>query len=137
MAERSTCTFTRKARTQLLHAQLRWSKETPTSLWPMSPNHAVQLINVTPKVDEGMSPDELFFRTTSNHQNLLRLMAWGCPGCALMPSLQDGKKLPKWKPQSRRCQCMGWSPMRASSMGLVGNLCTGHVSPQFHVVHEP
>jgi hypothetical protein len=84
-----------------------------------------------------MSPDEIFSKTTSTHQELLKLMPWGCPGYALMPTLQDGKKLPKWKPQSRRCQNMGWSPMHASSVGLVRNLCTGRLSPQFHVVYDP
>ena len=84
VAERNIGTVSRKARTQLLHAQLRWSEETPTSLWPMSLNHAVQPINVLPKIDEGMSPDKLFSSTTSNHQNLLTLMPWGCPGHALI-----------------------------------------------------
>ena len=32
---------------------------------------------------------------------------------------------------------MGWSPMHASSIELVRNLCTGRPSPQFHVVYDP
>ena len=32
---------------------------------------------------------------------------------------------------------MGWSPMHASSVALVRNLMTGHLSPQFHVVFDP
>ena len=32
---------------------------------------------------------------------------------------------------------MGWSPMHASSVALVCNLMTGHLSPQFHVVFDP
>ena len=32
---------------------------------------------------------------------------------------------------------MGWYPMNASSIGLVRNLCTGRLSPQFHMVYDP
>ena len=32
---------------------------------------------------------------------------------------------------------MGWSPMHVSIIGLVRNLCTGHLSPQLHVVYDP
>ena len=61
------------SRTQLLHAQLRWSEQTPTSLWPMSVNHAVYLCNILPAEETGMSADELFSRTTSNHSEILTL----------------------------------------------------------------
>ncbi len=54
-----------------------------------------------------------------------------------MPALQDGKKIPKWQPRSRRGQFVGWSPMHASSVGLIRNLMTGRLSPQFHVVFDP
>ena len=67
VAERAIGTIVRRARTQLLHAQLRWSEQTPTSLWAMSMHHAVFLQNVLPSMESGMSPDELFSRTTSDH----------------------------------------------------------------------
>ena len=60
VAERAIGTLVRRTRTQLLHAQLRWSEQTPTSLWPMSMNHVVQLHNSLPSVETGMSPDERF-----------------------------------------------------------------------------
>ena len=94
IAERAIGTVTRKARTQLLHAQLRWSEETPTSLWTMFLSPTVELLNVMSKMEEGMSPDELFSKKKSNHQELLKLIPRGCTVYALMPSLQDGKKLP-------------------------------------------
>ena len=137
VAERAIGTVIRRARTQLLHAQLRWHEQTPTSLWPMSLMHAVWLENTIPSIDFGMSPDELFSRTTSNHSNLLNLHPWGCPTYVLMPTLQDGMKLPKWKPRARRGQFMGWSPLHSSSVGLIRNLTTGRLSPQFHVVFDP
>ena len=60
VAERAIGTVVCKARTQLLHAQLQWSEQTPVSLWPMSMNHAVHLVNVIPRMDSGMSPDKIF-----------------------------------------------------------------------------
>jgi hypothetical protein len=55
----------------------------------------------------------------------------------LQPKLQDGKKLPKWVPRTRRGQYLGSSTNHASTIAQIRNLVTGHVSPQFHVVYEP
>ena len=61
---------------------------------------------------------------------------WGCPAYVLDPRRQDGQKIPKWQPQSRQAQYLGASPLHASTVGLVRNLCTGNLSPQFHVVYD-
>ena len=66
----------------------------------------------------------------------MNIPVWGCPAHALQPTLQDGKKLSKWKPRSRRAQFVGWSPLHASSVAWVRNLQTGRVSPQFHVIFD-
>jgi hypothetical protein len=60
---------------------------------------------------------------------------WGCPTYVLDPKIQDGKKLPRWQPKSRRTQFLGWFSKRHASTigGLVRNLKTGAISPQFHV----
>ena len=50
--------------------------------------------------------------------------------------LQDEKKLNKWSPRARRGQYMGKSPLHDSSVGLIRNLGTGYISPQFHVVYD-
>ena len=60
----------------------------------------------------------------------------GCPAYVLDPTLQDGQKIPKWKPRSRVGQYMGLSPLHASTVGVVRNLKTGRLSPQFHVVYD-
>jgi hypothetical protein len=49
----------------------------------------------------------------------------------LQPRLQDGGKVPKWEPRSRQGQYMGSSPLHASTVGLIRNLRTNHISPQF------
>ena len=60
----------------------------------------------------------------------------GCPVYVLDPALQDGKKLPKWQPRSRRGQFMGFSSSHSSQVANILNLVTGHVSPQFHLVFD-
>ena len=50
--------------------------------------------------------------------------------------MQDGYKVPKWEPQSRQAQYMGFSTLHASTVGLVRNLKTGNISPQFHLVFD-
>jgi hypothetical protein len=54
----------------------------------------------------------------------------------LQPRLQDGGKLPKWEPQSRRVQYMGASPLHTSMVGLIHHLNTNRISPQFHCVYD-
>ena len=52
-----------------------------------------------PKQDTGISPEEIFYSVKSDHSQLRETRAWGCPAYVLDPKLQDGKKIPKWKPQ--------------------------------------
>jgi hypothetical protein len=61
---------------------------------------------------------------------------WGCPVYVLDPTLQQGSKLPKWQPRSRRGIFVGFSPAHSSDVPLILNTQTGHISPQFHVVFD-
>jgi len=54
----------------------------------------------------------------------------------LEPKLREGQKIPKWSPRSRRGQYMGASPRHASTVGLVRNLDTGRIGPQYHLVYD-
>ena len=136
VAERNIRTVVTKARTMLLHAMLRWPDQTENDLWPMAMQHAADLINIIPKMGDGLSPEEKFSRSLKQSSRLENLPVWGCPAYVLEPTLQDGKKLPKWQSRSRRGQFMGWSPLHASNVALVRNLDTGAISPQFHVVFD-
>ena len=77
-----------------------------------------------------MDPHQILLYCSSSGSSL------GCPAYVLDPRRQDGHKLPKWQPQSRQVQYLGASPLHASTVGLVRNLYTGHISPQFHVVYD-
>ena len=53
------------------------------------------------------------------------------------PKLQKPRvKIPKWDSRSRRGVNMGFSKMHSTQVGLVLNLLTGSISPQFHVVFD-
>ena len=136
VAERAIRTVVTRARTMLLHAQLRWPDATSPELWPMAMEHASYLINIIPNINEGLSPEEKFARAFKPTNRLTDLPVWGCPTYVLEPTLQDGKKLPKWRPRSRRGQFVGFSTLHASNVPLVRNITTGSIGPQFHVVYD-
>ena len=138
VAERGVRTVTSWARTMMLHAVLHWPEHAhDLSLWPFALNHAVWMWNNLPKRGSFMAPLELFSGTvfpTLDH--LHRSHVWGCPVYVLDPKIQDGKKLPKWSPRARRGQYLGVSPDHSSTVGLILNIATGYVSPQYHVVYD-
>ena len=49
---------------------------------------------------------------------------------------QYAKSIPKWTERSRVGVYLGHLPQHARSVGLVLNLATGHMSPQFHCVYD-
>jgi len=124
------------ARTMMLHANLRWPEVADESLWPHALQYAVYLHNIMPFEESGVSPTEVWSRTKSNHHDLLHTHTWGCPAYVLSPRLREGGNVPKWDPRSKRGQFVGYSPLHASSVGMIRNLNTHYVSPQFHVMYD-
>ncbi|MGH9726402.1 MAG: hypothetical protein ACRD41_15170, partial [Candidatus Acidiferrales bacterium] len=141
VAERAIKTVVASARTMMLHAALRWPEEKDESLWPLALRYAAYIHNITPKPNcGGHSPLELFSSVITEHPMrspaLHHTHVWGCPAYVLDPTLQDGKKLPKWQPRSRKGMFMGVSPDHASTIGDILNLQTKSITPQFHVVYD-
>ncbi len=75
-------------------------------------------------------------RNVKGRNRLLDFHPFGCPIFVLDPSLQQGHKIPHWKPHSRVDVFLGLSPNHASSVPLVLSTTTGLISPQFHVVYD-
>ena len=137
IAERVIKTVTGLARAMLLHAIIMWLDQANLELWPFALEHAVYLWNHLPKQHSLLASLELFSGTKfSSYNPLRRAHVWGCPVYVLDPKLQDGKKIPKWTPRSRRGQYLGVSPVHSSTIGRILNLRTGYVSPQYHVVYD-
>ena len=138
VAEANIGRVQRMARTMLLHVRLHWPDEFSADLWPFALDYAAYIYNHVPtKGKPGMpSPMEVFCGTKVGCRPLRRLRVFGCPCYVLDPRLQDGKKIPKWEPRSRKGQFLGYSKEHATTIGMIRNIRTGHISPQFHVVFD-
>ena len=77
----------------------------------------------------GLTPTEIFFGTKMENKALLYEKTWGRSAYVLDPKLQDGKKLPKLSPRTRKGKYLGKFPVHISSVGMIRNLTTGFISP--------
>lgn len=135
-AERAIQTIMSMSRTMMLHAAIYWPDVADPTLWPMAVAHAVYLYNHMPSSDTGISPADMFTKTRWEQRKFHDVHVWGCPVYVLDKTLSDGKKLPRWKPRSRRASHMGNSAKHASTVPLVLNPETGAITAQFHVVFD-
>ena len=106
VAEASIKHVIASARTMQIHAALRWPDASDRELWPMALSHAVALHNMTPSLQSGYSPEELWTRSRSTHSRLRNVHVWGCPLYVLDPRGQAGHKIPAWDPRSRRAHAL-------------------------------
>ena len=135
-AERAIRTIMSIARAMMIHAGIHWPDVAKAELWPMAVSHACFLWNHVPNPSTGLSPADLFTKTRWSQRKFHDLHVWGCPLYVLDKSLQDGKKIPKWKPRSNRSIYVGVSRAHASTVPLALNTSTGSITPQFHVVFD-
>lgn len=137
IAERAIRTISDSARAMLIHSMIHWPHETTLDLWPFAVEYAAYLYNHMPRRDCDKAPIELFFDSTCDVGAILAdAKCWGCPAYVLDPTLQDGKKLPRWSPKSKLGQFLGRSREHADAVGRIRNLSTGAISSQFHVVYD-
>ena len=85
---------------------------------------------------DGIAPTDLFPGTQFPRHKLKFVHIYRCPMYVLDPSLQQGKKLPRWQPCSHQGIFVGYSPNHFSDVPLILNPATGHISPHFHVVFD-
>ena len=124
LAERTIQTIMSMARTMMLHAALRWPDVADAQLWPMAVDHATYLYNRLPNPTSGLTPLEVLSGTKWSASKFHDLHVWGSPVYVLDPTLQDGKKIPRWKPRSRRAIYLGVSmnsPLSGPSLALSMN----------------
>ena len=133
VAERAIGTIISLARTTMLHAKLRWPKAISSDLWPQAVDYAVQNYNIGPR-ENNTSPADMMYRTTTDRKVFADMHVWGSPVYILNPKMQDGHKIPKFDPRSRRGVFLGLSKRHASNVPVVLNLETNRISAQFHVV---
>ena len=119
VAECSIRTVSESARSMLIHSAIHWPEETSINLWPFAMDYAIYTHNRLPKAPQGQSPLEIFTGTKQDNTWVSRSRVFGCPAYVLDPVIQDGNKLPRWKPKSRRGQFLGRSKSHASDIGLI------------------
>lgn len=136
IAERAIRTITNSARSMLLHAMIHWPGQVDLNLWPFAVEYAVYLWNHIPRMDSNLSPAEVFFSSHAEKSVLPEAKCWGCPAYVLDPTIQDGKKLPRWNPRSKLGQFLGRSREHGDTVGRIRNLRTGAITAQFHVVYD-
>jgi hypothetical protein len=136
IAERAIRSVVTSARAMMIHASHHWPEQFNYELWPFALSYAAWLHNHTPQASNKLAPAEIFCGTNLECMLLRRARVWGCPTYVLDPRLQDGKKIPKWDPRARRGQFLGFSKDHSSSIGIIRNLRTGYVTPQYHVVYD-
>ena len=122
------------ARTIMLHAAIHWPETADATLWPMTVQYAVYIVNRVPDPTTGLSPFDIFTRTTFELSTLRNLHVFGCPVYALNPTISNGKKLPRWQPRSKRKVNMRLPSKHTSTVPLVLDLDTGYITTNFHVV---
>jgi hypothetical protein len=136
VAKRTVLALSAIARTMMIHAAIHWPSISDTALCPMAIHQAAYIHNRFPTLDNGLAPYELLTQSKWEGRRLLDLHVWGAPVYVLDPQIQDGKKLPRWSPRSRRGQYMGYSPEHASTVPLILNLTAHRITAQFHVVFD-
>ena len=137
-AERSIQTVVYMARSFMIHAALNWGMNgsNDLKLWSLALDHAGWLYNRIPQRRSGITPLEFVTKDKANHVDLARTHVWGCPCYVLDAKLQNNHKLPKWNKRARMGQFLGFSRFHSSTVALVRNLHTGHISHQYHVVFD-
>jgi hypothetical protein len=120
------------ARAMILHASMHWKDGINASLRHMAVNHGIHIYNNTP--NKGVTPANIFTGSTDPRHRLLDLHVWGFPVYVMDPQMQQGRKLPRWQPSSRRGVNLGLSLQHSSEVPLVFNLQAGSIDTQYHVV---
>ena len=139
IAERSIKQTHHIARCMMLHAAIHWPEAYDPALWPFALSYACHVMNSLPRQRTNLSPSEQWHGIKVDHSEVLNsILPWGCPSYVLDATLANGGKIPKFKPRSRRGQFLGVSQYHSQkSVGLIRNLTTMRVSPQYHVVYDP
>eukprot|EP00804_Cyclotella_cryptica_P024840 CCRYP_001779-RA/>CCRYP_001779-RA protein AED:0.06 eAED:0.06 QI:0/0/0/1/0/0/3/0/1231 len=136
VAENAIRTISNMAHANLIHASIRWPERSLIDLWPFAMSYAIWVHNRLPPHGYGVSPLELWSQVKSAHSDISRAHVFGCPVYVLDPTLQDGKKIPKWDSRAQQGIFVGFSDEHSSLVPLVFNPRTQPVSPQYHVIFD-
>ncbi len=136
IAERAIGVIQTTAHTILLHAMSQWPSIIMESFWPFAIRHAVALHNTCAWGSAKQSPHELFTNEVSP-RSLFDYQVFGCPAYVLRKELQDNPgSAKKWESRCWQGIYVGLSSLHASSVALIYNPTSCHVTQQFHVAFD-
>ena len=136
-AERRIRLLQELTRTQMIHLQHKWKVINTSPLWPYAMRMANDCLNQSPNMQHKskLTAAQIFAKSIVN-DNPIHKQPFGSPVYVLQSPLQNNLPFQKWKHRSKLGLYLGPSPVHARNISLVLDLQTGHVSPQFHVVHD-
>jgi len=135
-AEQAIWTIQDMTRAMMLHMSVHWPDEYDTQMWPFAMDYVTWLYNHTPQKESRLAPMEIFCGTKLNCENLRCAKVFGSPTYVLDPKLADNFKIPKWSARACLGQFLGFSKLHSSSVGLIRNIRTNYVTPQFHTIYD-
>jgi hypothetical protein len=137
IAERKIKDITLGGQTLLLHAKRMFPEYVSTILWPFAMKCYEDRLNNLVHCADRRTPYKTLASLDAAPINTSNFLTFGCPCYVFDHWLQSGTgKIPKWEPRTWMGIYVGRSPSHASNVALILNPCTGHVSPQFHVVYD-
>jgi hypothetical protein len=135
VAERFIGTLVTRARTILLHAMSKWPQVVTESMWPFALRYMVNFHNASILQSKQATPFSLFTGEDPPY-TLQDFRVFGSPCYVLAKRLQDGDNYQKWKSRCWLGMYIGTSNCHASSIPLIYNPMTSHITPQYHVTHD-
>jgi hypothetical protein len=108
-----------------------------TILWPFALKCSEDRLNNLVHCADGWTPFQTITSLDLGKIEATNFHTFGCPYYVLDHRLQSGNSMiPKWEPRAQMGLYVGRLPSHAANVSLILNPCTGHVSPQFHVVFD-
>ena len=94
----------------------------------MDTSYATYIYNHMTNAEEIVTSD-IFNGNKFNRHKLKYIHMWGCHVYVLNTNLQQGHKLPKWKPHYCRGIFVVFSPNNSIGVPMIPKPDTGHISP--------
>jgi hypothetical protein len=135
VAERFIGTLVTRARTILLHAMAKWPQVVTESMWPFALRYMVNFHNASVLRSKQATPFSLFTGEDPPY-TLQDFHVFGSPCYVLAKRLQDGDSYQKRKSRCWLGMYIGTSNCHASSIPLIYNPSTSHITPQYHVTYD-
>mgnify|MGYP003334095207 CR=1 FL=1 len=102
MAERAIQTIMGNARSMIFHKMIHWPGEVHIELWPLAIGYVIYIWNQMPNRIFHLSSLEILTESLMDPEKIRNMRVLRSSCFVDDPKLQDGKKLSRWVPWSRR-----------------------------------